>query len=1532
MKLVILTAILAAVSSSPVAETNQWPWQVGQEYEYNVLSYTGTEFESETGNGNVLITNLIVRVLEPGRLVAKLANPVYGQAQNQQYKKKVFHGLDLNPVKDIDHPFEILVEGGRVVSLKIPTSFTDTYENLLKGLVSALQVDLSPTNHVHNFPNNFDKETFQGLFKKMETDVTGDCETLYSVSPISAGGLDDVLVDKVENPVEIIKSKNYGSCENRVGFYFGVPEGAVWNGIAYKEDEKQFIKHNTETRLVVGEKGTIYKSEAMSSVFVNPLVYGKQKAEIYSYVGLSLSSLQPKTGEEWPKTVEYRDVNSLLFTYNLTRLISRGDSNIADAQKLLQEMTPLLQDINNLPKADFLSKFNMLIESLMYMSSEQLTQMTASIEIAKSSENTAKSNMWVVYRDAVAQTGTIAAFKEIKSWILTKKIEGIEAAEVISSMASVLRFPTKELMNEFFEFAMSPEVQEQTFVNTTTLLAVTKFIASGDEDLFVNEKVIPRLSQELKQAVENGDKNKAQVYVRVLGNLAHPNILKVFAPYLEGKIAVTKYLRIQMVISLKTLANKKNEYVRAVLFSLLKNTAEPYEVRVAAALNIFLADPPQEMMQIMGHMTFADPSTQVRAVLANSITFAAGLKDPRFATLAKTAKSVLNMLPEEKFGYRYSTDSLIDDYTSDDELSHFREVSFIGSKNNLLPVYERGALRFGSTGWTEEDWFTLSVSDMQHLMEYIYGLFIHQGEKPKDEFEIKIKTILEKLNIKPEHQCDLEGSFFLNNWNQQMLLTFTEAEINSLILSLIKESNHLKQSIKSNYIKIVLQKDIFITFPLAMGMPFVFEYSEPTLLHVQNEAIATPGMSGNIIDKLQFTYARNLDGSAGYLDTFNDVYVAAGVVNKLQLHIPFRTRWDYELNEFRLILEWPDRNANLIHMSVWPYTTLQKTDSFQTAAENPLSKLIERPKKVISTDIKFGQSIGTIFQFQANSYSSDYKDPTSLFDNDLLTNVRNLLYQKDIALTQFNLKYLARESKNKAFTFTVFTNTIYNQLQTKDEFEPAAVIKDITPEARRKEIITRVASEIEHGKVQLVDISLEFHGRETVEFILTGALANSYEDNKVHAALLYNGFQQQINAVFNMTKPEFTPLNFELALKNNLTVEYDVDILIGNDDNIHLKGVGKRSDMYKELLLNDPLGKQCLKDIGENNLYQKACYKMLLKAHAPDYFKGTLTYKDLKQTDEAFIFNIFELLENWNDWEKEEDVLKTVDDGKLEIEAQAFYYDNYINYKLTSKFGEVRLNNVEGLSYYPYAMSFYAPLSNWERARNWFTGYQNLPFCTVDDNKVWTFSGRSYEYNMTGSWHVVMVDEAKDFGNELLILAQRPEKGQAEVYITYKTRTGKTLEIILTPKTYQVISNAKEICEDGVSIYYDDVAKIPLVEYYSIRGGFDEIQVFSINNGAIRLIFDDHRLVIFTDDHRSTTRGLCGQSSTEIRDDYITPFGLVDSPQLYGASFALDGDHADPKTEELKKEAKLKAYQPVTKYTSILRSDAEWSKVANESF
>lgn len=273
-------------------------------------------------------------------------------------------------------------------------------------------------------------------------------------------------------------------------------------------------------------------------------------------------------------------------------------------------------------------------------------------------------------------------------------------------------------------------------------------------------------------------------------------------------------------------------------------------------------------------------------------------------------------------------------------------------------------------------------------------------------------------------------------------------------------------------------------------------------------------------------------------------------------------------------------------------------------------------------------------------------------------------------------------------------------------------MNDVTPNsvARREELVKKVASGIESAKVQLVDISAVFDGKQKVEYVFTAATANSFVDNKYQAAVFFHGYEQ-INAVFKMIKPKIAPMNFEEALKNKIKVVYEADLKYGNSENIQLQGFSERTEKYTEMLLNDPLAKQCQKETSKHNFYQNDCYKMIMKAHAPDYFKGTVTYKDLTPAAFNTTYQTYEFFKQMYSLEHEEDVLKTIDDGKLDIEIQAYYYDNYINYEFTTNHGLLRLNNVEGMDYYPYAMAVYAPTTSWERSRNWFTGYQNLRKC-----------------------------------------------------------------------------------------------------------------------------------------------------------------------------------------------------------------------------
>lgn len=80
-------------------------------------------------------------------------------------------------------------------------------------------------------------------------------------------------------------------------------------------------------------------------------------------------------------------------------------------------------------------------------------------QLKQHSEKDAKRNdAWKTYRDAVAEAGTPASFAVIAQWIKSKQVKKSEAANLIATQVKAIRYPTKELMEKFFELATYDEV------------------------------------------------------------------------------------------------------------------------------------------------------------------------------------------------------------------------------------------------------------------------------------------------------------------------------------------------------------------------------------------------------------------------------------------------------------------------------------------------------------------------------------------------------------------------------------------------------------------------------------------------------------------------------------------------------------------------------------------------------------------------------------------------------------------------------------------------------------------------------------------------------------------------------------------------------------------------------------------------------------------------------------------------------------------------------------------------------------------
>ncbi|VVD06007.1 unnamed protein product [Leptidea sinapis] len=1494
MKVLVLAVLIVAVSSGRLdTQANnpqtQFPWQVGKLYKYEVLSHTLANLPEGASTGSFYKGQFVIRVKAPGRLQARFENPTHATVHQNLHKNDLPEDNSFQPVANLDKPFEIIVDGGRVSALNFPAALSLANENLLKGLIGSLQIDLSPHRNIHSPRDTYDSAIQQGQFRKMETDVTGDCETLYTVSPVASEWRRELPKYKNdEEPFEITKSKSYGHCHHRVDYHFGVPESAEWTGTAHNAKEDQLIKRSTVSRFLVGKNGPIYSAKTTSTVNVNPHMYGEQQAEVHSEINLKLVEHQADNQPEWEQPEGGRAIQNLLYSLSskqvtidetssstssesqerttiseeqpsrvrrssksqskqvnvaITKNIIRGHSqehdssqssssssdsasafvnddipkesepayaalymspqprvdkkqNPMNAQKLLQELAQQLQNPSNMPKADFLSKFNILVRIVASMSYSQLVQTSRSIEIAKSHADEVKNDMWMIYRDAVTQAGTLPAFQMIRTWIQEKKIEGEEAAEVVAVLSRTLRYPTKDAMTQFFNLALSPEVKQQSNLNTTALLAATKFIHMGQvdnrtahryypthmygrfsdkNDGFVLNEILPRLSQELRQSVEQGDSHKAQVYTKAIGNLGHREILQVFAPYLEGKVPVSTFLRAQMIESLRTLASEKDRYVRAVLYSILRNTAEPYEVRVAAILNILIGHPTGAMMQALADMTKTDPSIEVRAAIKSAIENAADLKHPRFFELARSAQAVRGMLTKERFGKQNSKIASLPQYEDNDDVGTLGVLSTIGAEDSVLPKFLRFNWLDRVGSWNRESAISGTVSSWQTVTQFVKEFLYKDKRQSKTGAEHKYSAdkIAEIFNIQYQKE-PAEASLYVNFMNQQRFFAFSEEDLKQMPEKLFDVMMDLNSGMQKHYTKVINKDQVYIMFPVASGMPFIYRFKKPAVIHMLSKSKGQFNPSngklyGSMNRDISFVYAENHDGSVGFLDTISSEYASVGVVGKLQLYIPLNINVDIKSGEVKVQLS-PinsEQDSNILHYSIWPYSANQKKDTLVTISQDPTTKLINRNEKASSVDYRFGQQMGTQFQVNGYSYSNDFRNVINLFQSrDLLSHVLTPFNLRDVSQTHFNLRYLGKQSNSKGVTVIAAYDALYNQKLEGEMPSVASDVADASPnsQARRDELVKRVVTGIKSARAYVLDISAQFQTPQKLEYVFTSVVGQSDIDPKTQYAVFAgrNSAQHgntQINAVGKLVRPKSANLNYAQALKNDIKMTLEADIRSGQKDNIHIQANAERTQKYVEALQQQPSSQKCLEDSAKNNYYQPACQSMIIYAQVPDSYKLSATY-NLNPSAKNIAFQVYRIMRVVAPSQSAENPQKALPDGKLEMTFDWSHLAQYAGMALSSRYGELNVRNIHVSPATSHLMSVYQPIGPMERVLNYYTRNQYQPHCSVDGSKIRTFSGRQYNYALSRNWHLVMYNKA-DNSDDLVVLARRPNRETA---------------------------------------------------------------------------------------------------------------------------------------------------------------------------
>lgn len=415
--------------------------------------------------------------------------------------------------------FQVNLQKDVVVGLIVNKNIRTSELNILKAVVSQLQIDLAAVNEIKSSRNQMlEDDGTQANYKVMEPTVNGDCETVYDISR-NPGYLHQqkterwmprTSLSKNDKYYEVVKTKNFDNCRE-------LPVYAVSGGRLDLSSVKDALEKSSETRMVLQgaspDNFTIWGSDTFDRIVIRPSKHARDEITVISKVILKLKKTETPQRPEYPSVEDAVDVESLVYTtydsavaseqlaerlstrYNQIEAEKSGHvrprrslyseseedeemySNnkskfvqferkgiiemnaMGKARRLTQDISDELERPSQIHKVGTLNKFLILSNIIRFQLTErQIMDLYRQYAIEAKQNGEVSRN---IFRDAIADAGTEAAVSALIKLVADGELKDEEAAQVIAILPKTIRTFDEELQKKFyvsFKASASPDL------------------------------------------------------------------------------------------------------------------------------------------------------------------------------------------------------------------------------------------------------------------------------------------------------------------------------------------------------------------------------------------------------------------------------------------------------------------------------------------------------------------------------------------------------------------------------------------------------------------------------------------------------------------------------------------------------------------------------------------------------------------------------------------------------------------------------------------------------------------------------------------------------------------------------------------------------------------------------------------------------------------------------------------------------------------------------------------------------------------
>ncbi|XP_014261592.1 vitellogenin-1-like [Cimex lectularius] len=1281
---------------------------------------------------------------------------------------------------------------------------------------------------------------------------------------------------------------------------------------------------------------------------------------------------------------------------------------VQQVQKLAQQIGSEVHKPNGLTGENTLSKFVILTRVLQTMTVDQLKRATEQLYYPyskaspRSTSDAERYQAWVAFRDAMSQAGTGPALLCLKEWINTGKVQYEEAAELVAVLPQTARYPTNEYMNAFFDLATSEKVTKQRFLNTSAIFAFTSLVRKAQVDkatahnrypvhtygqLALNntkdvvDKYIPYLEKQLTKAISQGDSIKIQVYIRALGNTAHPKILSVFEPYLEGQKHVSTYQRLTMVASLDKMTRVYSKLARSVLFKIYQNTGDAPEVRVAAVMQLMKTNPPAQLLQRMAQFTNSDHSKQVIAAVQSAIKSAARLTTPEHYELAESAKSAVNLLNYRDFGVHYSTHYIRSYIVAQEQqhghLSFKTDFTTIEGEDSLVPSSLFYNFRKNLGGFKQGQYhMSYMTSSADELMELLSNQFTcdhcrkSKSSHSKPDNTWSFEKIAKMLNVVVDKPEQVEGNLFLSTFGGKRFFPFDNHTVEQLpnIAKYVAQS--VRQGQHFNFTKMYNQGGFKIGFPTAMGLPFVYTYDVPTLAYLGGEmrAQSHPDIASypkneipvpktvNVTTDIEFTYVVKTQGKMGFVTPFNNQRYIAGLQKNIHLHLPIRASVDVDIehNKVWSKLESFEQNHKhkLFEYSTVAYTAKHDILTFTPVVDCPHAEHIHvRPVQRRETTI--GQeSTGFAFDVKAETEQKFYDFATvynALKRHDPLSALVYGHFEQSINNNNFTVVYNPQRSTAQYANFTfVYGKTGHSAekgVHSSHNKHRAANVRnsaaqsDSKPDSleRQAQFLQNAAAGIQDYTAHMVDMSVQFEGQSKAKYVATASYASSpvsdksrflFFVSKTPAKQTYTTKPYEAALELTATTPNVPLVNYKKAIEtqpiSQINGEFSFGEKASSGAKVSFQGKLSQTNERRDFVREHPVSKLCESEMREGNYIQPACRNATASANFFDQYKFTFHYDQVPQVFKNFTYKAYDLARSFAYPHVIEDFI-TPNNKENEVEFHVNFERDLkaANVSIHSPLFTAQFRHLPVNRWVRPVVVFHPEYNTADRLGQTYFRAQQFPTCVVDKNLATTFDNKSFPVKLGDCWHVlahslgVSAHDKED--KYFAALAREHESDKKELVLVFGENVVEVKPTSSSDKVGVVKVNGKtaEFTQTKVAKFEDNF-------------GYTFFQVYALPTGAVRMysplvgvevVYDGARVKLqVSNAFRGQLRGLCGTFNGEDFDDFTCPKNrILKDPYLFAASYALADETCQGPAKTLFQRAmKEKAYKKVISLGNVI--------------